>query len=101
MTEFDAAALVDKGFTLLTGENGPGWVNAVDPDMVDVRSIFMCPVAQVYGSYDSGLEILAGYADAFPGHDFASANGFDAPQVREDQYDALDAEWKRRITATR
>lgn len=103
MEEFDPAALVDSGFGLLSRFFGPdkGWTAKLSADDLDVSSMTGCPLAQIFGDYCMGRDLLAEFTgEGYRG--FSARHGFDAPDDGDEEgyfvrCEALTEEWKRRI----
>ena len=49
---------IDRGHATIEEDYGKDWVNDIDIDKLDMSSITDDLLGQLYGSYDSGLEIL-------------------------------------------
>lgn len=79
MTEEEIA--VAKGFELIDGDVGKNWVMRVDTDSLDVQNIYLCPLAQTYGSFSYGLTELG------LTYDSCREYGFNIAQAIEDSED--------------
>lgn len=95
MNETEARTAVAAGAAALAADLGENWRDRLDVERIDVRSIRNCPLAQLYGNYSHGVEVLSGlpiYSDASSA--WAEERGFEAPNVSKDEYDMLTAAWK-------
>lgn len=70
---------VDKGFdTLMAADPDGRWMDKINLDMLDIISLHNCVLAQIHGSYASGLQALCpmfqhDWAVAHPGEDAGAA----------------------------
>lgn len=100
----DAVALlsghVADGVAMLDGFR-PGWEDAIDEFTLEIESCTACVLGQIFGSFSHGLRALE------MSEDDAVACGMEADfgitdEVDEfDQYQALTALWRRRLTDRR
>ena len=106
MTDYDEAAAVQRGFTLLAHVR-PEFYRPVDLGRLDISNAFACMLRETFGSYFGilpDLKVIAG----FDGSDtaFAVEYGFcapvgDSPEEYDEMSEALTREWVRRITEVR
>jgi hypothetical protein len=54
---FHATQRVRRGATLLDRER-PGWADEINTRTLDVRFTEVCPLGQLYGDYEDGLDAL-------------------------------------------
>lgn len=103
MDGFDPVAKVDDGFGLLSRFFGPdkGWTAKLSADDLDVSSWTQCPLAQIFGDYGYGRDLLVEFTDDdYRG--FSARYGFDSPDDDDEEgyfarCEALTEEWKRKI----
>jgi len=96
MTRFDSRKLVDKGFKMLTAHyGGTSWVNEIDLARLDTENPYRCILGQLFGDYGTGRSTLG------IGFDNGGEYGFDAPDMTDRQYEALDKRWTEKITEAR
>lgn len=64
--KYDYTAAVQRGVALLDAKGPPGWRDRIDLDTLDIGSLTLCVLGQVYGHYYKGLRALGD--DANPYH---------------------------------
>jgi hypothetical protein len=95
---FNVEERVQRGIDKLN-ESVPDWRKRVNPDKLSLSTVIRCsdglgcPLAQLYGNYVDGLEAIGLYATNINPADY----GFEANTLKQPEYDALTAEWQRRI----
>lgn len=85
-----------RGWALLEAHGPDGWKERLNPGVLDVNSVFHCPLAQVYGGYTHGARTLFLAAGLISGEedrigDLAVSHGFES---RTMSYDELTEEWR-------
>lgn len=85
------AERVQRGIELLDERGPKSWREMVDLKAFDITEPCGCILGQLFGEFSDGKTVL----NISSGKDF----GFDANwQDAEDDYQALSAEWTRRLT---
>ena len=88
---------VDLGLQLLDREV-EGWRDRIDSAILDINSLNLCPLGQLFGGFQEGAEKLGLWESTEAQIEF----GFDA-EIKQSSYnlelELLTNEWKRRLGA--
>ena len=90
--------VVEAGIKLLESED---WdLSLIDLDNLDLHSWYRCPLGQLYGSYENGVnELKHCHATNFEyiQDKWAAKYGFILMEDNRKEYNLLTAEWKRQL----
>jgi hypothetical protein len=90
---------VDAGAAALD-EVRPSWRSGIDPDALDVTSLFACPLGQTFGTFGTGVRTLLDLGEdetivTDDIADWAVAHGFDVDE--DEDADAVTEAWKAEV----
>ena len=74
---------VQRGIDRLNGRGPAGWPRMIDKDRLDIQSSVDCPLGQIYGNYQNGINALG------------IMNPYDYGFTSNDNHLAI---WKRRLS---
>lgn len=94
--EIELATYVIRGANLLD-KHSPGWYDNINVDRLHLADECLCILGQIYGNFFTGHNILALTGPQIIAHGFDLAGS----QANTQDYQTLEAAWRRRIHSRR